>query len=189
MSQSGRRRPVEAIEARNLRTIECEQRVRKAVAKLSKTGLPFTVEEVCRRAGVGKTFVYDKKRPELTQLVLTARDTSQERVSRGPDVDANEQTASWRTRAINAEARLKQLRRQVIAQEARISDLTGQLFDPEGNHLADENARLRDHLDSLSTEITCIRGDLAIAQRSLTAARAQVRREQERTLTVVRKST
>jgi hypothetical protein len=177
------RRPVEAIESRNLRTIECEQQVRKAVARLAKTGLPFTVEEVCRRSGVGKTFIYDKRRPELTRLVLQARDTSQNATQVAADDEAT--AASWRTRALNAEAQVKQLRNDVRARDHRISDLTGELFDPEGNHLAEENARLRGQIDALNIQLTKLRSEFTIAQRSLHASRASVRREQERTLTIV----
>ena len=185
MSQKQSRRPVEAIASRNLRSAECEARVRKAVAKLSKTGLPFTIEDVCLRAAVGKTFIYDKKHLELTQLVIKARDTSQLNTAKQAEEADASQVISWRTRAFNAEARVKQLRDQVSSQDARISDLTGQLFDPEGNHLADENARLRDQLDMLNRELTKLRSDYTISQRSLQAARSTVKREQERSLALV----
>jgi hypothetical protein len=180
-----RRRPVEAIESRSRRTAECEDRVRKTVAKLAKTGLPFTVEEICRRADVGKTFIYDKKRPGLTKLVLAARDTSQLATrTRVVEQDLAE-TASWRERALNAEARVKDLRATLRQQDAHIGDLTGQLFDPDGNHLADENARLRGQIDMLSQQVTVSRNELSAAQRSLHASRVNVRREQERNLSVV----
>jgi chromosome segregation ATPase len=185
VTQARRRRPVEAIESRNRRTAECEDRVRKTVAKLAKTGLPFTVEEICRRADVGKTFIYDKKRPELTKLVLVARDTSQLATRTRIDEQDPAETASWRERALNAEARVKELRETLRQQDAHISDLTGQLFDPDGNHLADENARLRGQIDMLNQQVTNIRSDLSAAQRSLQASRANVRREQERNLSVV----
>lgn len=185
MSQKQSRRPVEAIASRNQRSAECEARVRKAVAKLTKTGLPFTIEDVCLRAAVGKTFIYDKKHPELTQLVINARDTSQLNNARKAEEADASQVISWRTRAFNAESRVKQLRLQVSTHDARISDLTGQLFDPEGNHLADENARLRDQLDILNRELTKLRSDYTISQRSLQAARSTVMREQERNLALV----
>jgi hypothetical protein len=63
-----RRRPIEAIESRNRRTAECEERVRKAVAKLAKTGLPFTVEEICRRADVGKNLHLRQEAPGTDQI-------------------------------------------------------------------------------------------------------------------------
>jgi hypothetical protein len=185
MTQPQRRRPIEAIEARNLRTAECEVRVRKAVAKLAKTGLPFTVEDVCRQADVGKTFVYDKRRPALTQLVLDARDASQLAVRAYPDEQNLADHASWRERALNAEARVSDLRATVRRQDAQIGDLTGQLFDPEGNHLADENARLRHQIDVLNQQVTKISAELSSTHRSLLASRTNVRREQERNLALV----
>ena len=98
------RRPVEAIEQRARRSKECEQRVRKALTKLTKTGVPFTVENVYQLAGVGKTFIYDKRHPELTKTVLAARDASQVAATTRAERNVDEQTASWRERALNAEA-------------------------------------------------------------------------------------
>ena len=132
---------MEAIAQRGGRSIDCERRVRKALAKL--TGAPFTVENVCDLAGVGKTFIYDKRRPELTRTVLTARDASQAAVNRRAEDRREEDTASWRERAVNAEALAKTLREAIKQRDDCIADLTGQLYDPSGTHLADENARLR----------------------------------------------
>lgn len=186
MSLKTPRRPVEAIESRNQRSIECEMKVRKTVARLIKTGLPFTVEEVCRRSGVGKTFIYDKRHPELTRLVVDARDTSHHTAPAAAADDAA--AASWRTRALNAEGHVKQLRKDVRERDHRISDLLGQLFDPEGNHLAEENTRLREQINGLTVQMTKLRHDFAVAQRSLHASRASMRREQERNLAVVQAS-
>ena len=144
MDAKKRRRPVEAIEQRTRRSVECEQRVRKALARLAKTGAPFTVENVCDLAGVGKTFVYDKRHPELTETVLAARNASQVAVTTRAEQNVDKNTASRRERALNAEALSKTLRAAVKDRDARITELTGQLYDPDGTHLADENARLRD---------------------------------------------
>lgn len=155
------------------------------MTKLLKTGLPFTVEDVCQRAGVGKTFIYDKRRPKITQMVLDARDASQLDASRKIAESDGELTSAWRDRALNAESEVKRLRAEVRAYEHRISDLTGQLFDPDGNHLAEENARLRKQLDALLVQLTSLRVEASIAQRSLQASRATVARERERTLALV----
>lgn len=93
--------------------------------------------------------------------------------------------ASWRERALNAEARVSDLRATVRRQDAQIGDLTGQLFDPEGNHLADENARLRSQIDMLNQQVARISSELSSTQRSLQASRTSVRREQERNLALV----
>jgi hypothetical protein len=175
-----RRRPVEAIEQRTRRSLECEQRVRKALAKLAKTGVPFTVEDVCNLAGVGKTFIYDKRHPELTKTVLAARDASQVNTIRRAELRVDENTSSWRERALNAEALAKTLRAAVKDRDTRITDLTGQLYDPDGTHLADENARLRDLITTLNANLQRAQLEISNLRRSLDAARANVKRERER---------
>jgi hypothetical protein len=180
-----RRRPVEAIAHRANRSAECERRVRGALIKLTKTGAPFTVENICDLAGVGKTFIYDKRHPELTQAVLAARDGSQaaitERAGQKLDADA----ASWRERALNAEALAKSLRSTITEREARISDLTGQLYDPEGSHLAEKNAELRKLVLTLNQNLRTTEVENNKLRRSLDGARATVKRERERNVTVL----
>ena len=183
MDTSKRRRPIEAIEQRTRRSGECEQRVRKALAKLTRTGAPFTVENVCDLAGIGKTFIYDKRRPELTKTVLAARDASQDTVATRVAQHLDENTASWRERALTAETLAKTLRAAVKQRDTRIADLTGQLYDPDGTHLAEENARLRDLLATLDANLRTLRNENGELRRSLDAARANIKRERERNVT------
>lgn len=178
-----RRRPVEAIEHRTRRSAECEQRVRRAITKLTKTGAPFTVENVCDLAGVGKTFIYDKRHPALTNLVLAARDASQITAVNSAEAMMNGDTASWRERAQNAEAVAKALRDAVKGRDARITALTGQLYDADGLHLVEENARLRDLVATMNANLQRAQLETANLQRSLDAARANVKRERERNVT------
>jgi hypothetical protein len=150
-----------------------ERRVRKALAKLTKTGAPFTVENVCDLARVGKTFIYDKRHPELTKTVLTARNAAKIAATACAEQDVDEQTASWRERALNAEALSKKLRADIRDRDARINDLTEQLYEPDGTHLADENARLRDVLVTLNTNLHEAQLENHALRRSLDGARAK----------------
>jgi protein-disulfide isomerase-like protein with CxxC motif len=184
-SEPKKRRPVEAIARRSITSLDCERRVRKALTKLTKAGAPFTVENVCELAGVGKTFVYDKRRPELTRAVLAARDASQRTNIEGVQRSCDHDAGSWRERAINAEALAKFLRTAIKERDERISDLTGQLFDPEGNHLAEHNTELRRLLATMSENLRKAEGENANLRRSLTAARANVTRERERNISVL----
>lgn len=172
------RRPIEAIESRVRRSVECEQRVRKALTKLVRTGAPFTVEDVCTLARVGKTFIYDKRHPDLTQAVLAARDASRtpDRISANTDGESQ----SWKERAMNAEALARALRTTVKEQAVRISDLTGELFDPSGSHLAEQNSELRGLVQALSQRLRDAEMEKAKLLRSLDAARATIKRERER---------
>lgn len=184
-SELSRRRPVEAIAHRTTASIDCERRVRRALTKLAKTGTPFTVENVCNLAGVGKTFIYDKRRPELTQAVLAARDASQCALVAQAECRIDNATASWRERAINAEALAKSLRTAIKERDHRISDLTGQLYDPEGNHLAENNAELRRLLVTLSESLRNAETENSKLRRSLSAARANIKHERERSVTLI----
>ena len=150
------------------------------LAKLAKTGAPFTVENVCDLAGVGKTFVYDKRHPELTETVLAARNASQVAVTTRAEQNVDKNTASWRERALNAEALSKTLRAAVKDRDARITELTGQLYDPDGTHLADENARLRDLVLTLNKNVQQASIENNSLRRSLDGARANVKQERER---------
>ena len=133
MEPKTRRRPVEMIDHRANATVDCERRVREALTKLAKTGEPFTVEDVRREAGVGKTFIYHKSHPELTQDILAARDASKAKAVARGDVEVQKAIGSWRQRALNAENLALSLRSTITDREHQISDLTGQLYDPEGN--------------------------------------------------------
>ena len=132
---------------------------------------------------MGKTFIYDKRRRQLTEAVLAARDASQASAIVAADQRLEQASASWRERALDAEALAKSLRAEVKRREARVNDLTGQLYDPEGNHLAEENARLRDVVNSQSINLHQAQNEIAMLRRSLDAARANVKRERERNVT------
>jgi hypothetical protein len=183
ISATKRRRPVEAIEKRAHRSVECEQRVRKALAKLARTGVPFTVKDVCDLAGVGKTFIYDSRHPELTQAILDARNASQIATTTRAEHSVDERNSSWRERAINAEAHSKKLKAELTERDSRIADLIGQLYDPNGNHLIDENARLRGLLAVANQNLKDAHIELQTLTRSLEAARANVKRERQRNVT------
>jgi hypothetical protein len=95
----------------------------------------------------------------------------------------DENTASWRERALNAEALSKTLRAVVKDRDARIGDLIGELYDPDGTHLVDENARLRDLVLTLNKKLQQAGMENSTLRRSLDGARANVKRERERNVT------
>lgn len=174
------RRPIEAIETRTTRSAECEERVQRALAKLVKTGAPFTIENLCDLAGVGKTFIYDKRRPDLTKAILTARDCAREVSAERAAQRADAADVSWRERAMNAESLAKSLRAAIRDRDNRIADLTGQLYSPDGQHLIDELAELRKLVETLSRTLRNTEIENGKLHRSLDAARMNVKRERER---------
>ena len=155
----------------------------KGLGKLAKTGIPFTVKDVCDLAGVGKTFIYDRRHPELTQAILDARNASQIATTIRAEHNVDGRTSSWRERAINAESHAKKLKTAVAERDSRIADLIGQLYDPNGVHLVDENARLRGLLAVANQNLKDAHIDVQTLTRSLDAARANVKRERQRNVT------
>jgi hypothetical protein len=138
---------------------------------------------VCDLAGVGKTLIYDKRHPELTKMVLHARDASQVTVAHRAEQRLDDGTASWRERALNAEVLARTLRAAVKERDGRIADLTGELYDPDGAHLADENARLRDLILTLNKNLQHAQLENSRLRHSIDGARANVKRERERNVT------
>jgi hypothetical protein len=160
-----------------------EERVSNALVKLTKTGALFTVENVGYPAGVGKTFIYDKRHPQLTKAVLATRDASQGAAALRAERRLDGETPTWRERAINAEALAKSLPITIKERDARIGDLIGQIYDSEGTHLAEHNVELRQLVATLNLTLQQLRIENNALRRSLDAARANVKREPERNVT------
>ena len=73
--------------------------------------------------------------------------------------------------------------RRSVKRRRTISDLTGQLYDPDGNHLAEQNAELRNLVLTLNQNLRNAELENNKLRRSLDAARANVKRERERNVT------
>jgi hypothetical protein len=113
-------------------------------------------------------------------MVRTARDASQVTDTRRTEQRLDENTASLRERAINAEVLARTLHAAVNERDAHIADLTGLLYHPDGTHLAVENKRLRDLILTLNANLLRAQLEISNLRRSLDAARANVKRERER---------
>jgi hypothetical protein len=66
---------------------------------------------------------------------------------------AAESSTPARRGALSAEALTQTLRLVVREKDARITDMAGPLYDPAGTHLADENARLRERILTLNSNL------------------------------------
>jgi hypothetical protein len=76
--------------------------------------------------------------------LLAARDASQNGSVTPAAQNNNKDIALWRERAIIAEALAKNLQAAVKDRDAKVRGLIGQLYDPEGRHRGEENAKLRE---------------------------------------------
>ena len=87
-----------------------------------------------------------------------------------------QQEASWRERALNAEDHVRDLRREVATQRRLISDLTGQLREPDGTWIERDRDRLREANELLLVERNNLLRERSELQRRLGGARANVSR-------------
>src|SRR6266540_2769530 len=94
-----------AIAARRARTAEMLQRVQSTVQRMRREKTPITYQAVARRAGFSRTFLYQNPGARALVAEAAAQMTGQ-RVHQQAD-QADQQEASWRERALNAEDALK----------------------------------------------------------------------------------
>ena len=120
----------EAARAARRRATEAAiKRVPDAITRLRREKAQVSVAAVARRAGVSRTFLYGN--PDARAAVATAITAAGERRVQLLAAQDDEQEATWRERALNAEDGLKAAHAEIIAQRARIGELLGQVRDLE----------------------------------------------------------
>jgi hypothetical protein len=162
-------RTTAANEARRRRTEESLERIKAVVAAMGKERSPITVQAVARRAGVSRTFCY--QRPEVRQLIAAAAGrATQTRHNVGVEAAAAAEMA-WRERALNAEARLRDTTAEIHSQRRQIGELLGRIRDLELDLPADsvqrlvtENTTLKQRINTLTSENRTLTERLAAAR-------------------------
>jgi hypothetical protein len=150
-------RTAAAIEARRRATGRKLQQVRDAITELTRRKMPVTCPAVARRAGVSRTFLYENA--EARALISEAASKAAgRRVQAQAEADTQEE-ASWRERALNAEAALTTAHAEIRAQRERIAHLMGQIRDTEhewsqgsAQRIATENTALKQRVRQLTTQ-------------------------------------
>jgi chromosome segregation ATPase len=150
-------RTAAAIEARRRGTQQKLQQVRDAITELRRRKTAVTYPAVARRAGVSRTFLYDNA--EARALIGEAtRQAAGQRVQARAEGDAR-QEASWRERALNAEAALATAHAEIRVQRDRIAVLLGQIRDLEhewpqeaAQRITTENTTLKQRVRQLTQQ-------------------------------------
>jgi hypothetical protein len=124
---SGPGQTAAAIAARRQQTKDKITRVEKAIGQLRRERGRPTVRAIAERADVSATFLYQN--PEARALVQQAVTDSKSRHDRRTGEKHEQIEASWRERALNAEAELTRTQGEVLVQRQRIGELMGQLRD------------------------------------------------------------
>jgi chromosome segregation ATPase len=146
-----------AVAARRQQTQTKLAQVEKAIGQLRRERGRLTVRAIAGRAGVSVTFLYENT--DARALVKSAVADSRSRHDRLGQEQHDRIEASWRERALNAEAELTRTQKEVFAQRQRIGELMGQLRDFDQmvpgesvQQLSTENTTLKHRVHQLTQE-------------------------------------
>jgi len=171
-------RTAAALAARRRRAEAAVGRVHDAIARLRREKAPVSVAAVARRAGVSRTFLYDN--PATRAAVAAAMSEVGERRRQGLADQDNEQEATWRERALNAEDALKAAHAEILAQRARIGELLGQIRDAEAEWTQEAIQRITTENTTLKQRVRQLTTDNRTLDERLTAARSNLRFQDRR---------
>ncbi|HEX3957457.1 MAG TPA: DUF6262 family protein [Trebonia sp.] len=150
-------RTAAATESRRRAAQDALGRVRDAIRQIRREKAQPSVVAVARRAGVSRSFVYDN--PEARAAVSAALAEAGERRVQLLAAAGDQQEATWRDRALNAEDALKAAHTEITTQRTRIGELLGQVRDLEAEwtkeaitRIATENTTLKQRVRQLTTD-------------------------------------
>jgi outer membrane murein-binding lipoprotein Lpp len=166
-------RTAAAIGARRRATEQKLRQVRTAIAELRRHKTPVTYPAVARRASVSRTFLYEN--PGARALISEAiTETAGRRAQALAEADA-QQEASWRERALNAEATLNAAHTEIRAQRDRIAVLMGQIRDLEQEWSQETAQRITTDNTTLKQRVRQLTQDNRTLEERLQAARSNAR--------------
>ncbi|GHB71719.1 hypothetical protein GCM10010331_69590 [Streptomyces xanthochromogenes] len=146
-----------AVAARRRQTEQKLAAVEKAIAQLRRERGRPTVRAVAERAGVSATFLYEN--PAARTLIKDEAAATRARQDRHGQNQHDRVEASWRERALNAEAELTRTQKEVFAQRQQIGELIGQIRDFDQmvpgesvQALTTENTTLKHRVHQLTQE-------------------------------------
>jgi len=174
-------RPERAIDARKRDSTAKVAAVSRVVKLLGRSGAPMTRAAISRLAGVSRSFTYEND--DARAVIAAAQTRSQARADGSLATITAQQEASWRERALNSENRARELGREIATQRRLVSDLTGQLREPDGTWIEHDRNRLRRENEVLLLERNQLVRERAELHRKLDGARANVSRLNEQRVT------
>jgi hypothetical protein len=166
-------RTAAAIEARRHATRAMLQRVHDTITQLRRQKSPITFPAVARHAGVSRTFLYENL--DARRLVTDAVTHTTGQRTKVQAEQHDQQQASWRERALNAEDALKTAHTEIGTQRTRIGQLLGHIRDLEEQLPRDAVQRVTSENTSLKQQIRQLTHENRTLEERLQAARANTR--------------
>jgi chromosome segregation ATPase len=167
-----------AIAARRRQTQQELTRVEKAIAQFRREHGRVTVRAIAQRADVSSTFLYENTAARA--LVRAATANAVDRLDRNAQDQHDSIEATWRERALNAEAELTRTQKEVLTQRERIAELMGQIRDFNQMVPGESVQRLVTENTSLKNTARQLADEHRQLQERLEGARSNIRFLQKR---------
>lgn len=158
-----------ALAARRERTDAALTRLKGVLDHMAKSRTPITMAAVARSADVSRTFLYEHA--EARALVEAAISWAAGRRVQDRQRAQDELEASWRERALNAEAALTTAHTEILAQREQIAELIGQVRDLRSTwseedimRIVTDNGELKRQVRELAAEGKSLVAKLAAAR-------------------------
>ncbi|MFH9355020.1 DUF6262 family protein [Kitasatospora sp. NPDC017646] len=165
--------------ARRRQTDDKLAHVTAAIAQLQRERGRLTVRGIAQRAAVSATFLYEN--PDARALVQNAVADSRSRRDRLIGQQHDQIEATWRERALNAEAALGRTQQEILIQRHRIGELMGQLRDFDQmvpgesiQSLVTENTTLKHRVQQVTREHRALQERLEGARSNLRFAEKRI---------------
>jgi chromosome segregation ATPase len=182
-----------ALAARRRQTQDKLTRVENAIGQLRRERGRLSVRTIAQRADVSTTFLYQNT--EARARVRNAIADSRSHHDRATRDEHDRVEATWRERALNAEAELTRTQKEVHTQRRRIGELMGQIRDTDQmvpgdsvQKLTTENTTLKRRVQQLTQEHRSLqerlegaRSNLRFADRRIADLQAQLLELQQAT--------
>lgn len=166
-------RTAAAIQARRHATQQKLRQVSEAIIWLHRGKTPLTYPAIAQRAGVSRTFLYEN--PAARALIGEAITKAAGRETQARAGTDAQQEASWRERALNAEAALTAANSEIRAQRQRIAVLMGQIRDLEKDWPQETAQRAATENTTLKQNVRQLTHDNQTLEERLQAARSNNR--------------
>jgi hypothetical protein len=171
-------RTAAALAARRRDTLAALDRVHDAINRLRREKTPISIAAVARRAGVSRTFLYTNTDAKTAVAQAINDDNKRQRLLAAEQDD--QQEATWRERALNAEDGLKNANTEILTQRARIGELLGRIRDLEAEWTQDAIQRITTENTTLKQRIRQLIVDNRTLDERLKSARSNLRFQDRR---------
>jgi chromosome segregation ATPase len=168
-----------AIAARRRLTQHKPDQVTTAIGQLRRERGRLTIRGIAQRADVSATFLYENA--DARALVQNAIADSRSRHDREGQQHHDRIEATWRERALNAEAELTRTQKEILTQRQRIGELMGQIRDIDQmvpgeslQSLTTENTTLKHRVQQLTREHRSLQERLEGARSNLRFAEKRI---------------